>query len=67
MSLIVRDSHGILHEAYVVYAVQGEPVMVTARCRWWTYMMGMDVTEWDMNEASEGDTDCMACIVTGVQ
>lgn len=67
MTLVVQDEFRVLHEAHVIYAVQGEPVVVVARCQWWTYMAGMNVTEWDMNDASEGETNCMACIATEAQ
>jgi hypothetical protein len=62
--MVVSDVRDVLHEACVVHAVQGEPVIVVARCRWWTYYCGEGVCEWNMNDASDGETNCMACVAT---
>lgn len=61
--MVVRDEFRILHWAFIVYPIRGEPIVV-AQCRWWAYGTGLDLTEWNMNDASKGETNCMACIAT---
>lgn len=62
MTPVVRDGFGILHMAYVIHPIQGRSVAV-ARCQWW---IGMEAPVWDMNDASDGETNCMACVAAEV-